>query len=215
VLNDGGTLYALPIRNPSDTPTFDPETGLPIKAEPVTDQANKSDEDYPHLWKRQLPVSPNAVVGSGNGRLVIGDSDGRLLVVDPASGETVFQIQLAAPIYSRPLIAGGLVVAATAAGEIIALQGSDGFPAWRVQGEGLVKHPLLAIGGQPPLAVLVAFARGRLLALELATGRELWRYDMERPIAIASLTPGGVVVADRRKELFHLQLADSTAWEPN
>ena len=71
------------------------------------------------------------------------------------------------------------------------------------------------IGGQPPMAVLVAFARGRLLALELATGRELWRYDMEWPIEIASLTPGGVVVADRRKELFHLQLADSTAWEPN
>ena len=214
VLNDGGTLYALPIPNPSDTPTFDPETGLPIKAKPVTDQANKSDEDYPHLWKRQLPVSPNAVVGSGNGRLVIGDSDGRLLVVDPASGETVFQIQLSAPIYSQPLIAGGLVVAATAAGEIIALQGSDGFPAWRVQGEGLVKHPLLAIGGQPPLAVLVAFARGRLLALELATGRELWRYDLENPIEIASLTPGGVVVVDLRKELFHLQLADSTARRP-
>jgi|GEM_PF-1695010 len=204
VLDDSGTLYALPIQNPSDMPM------------PETDRATEPVEDYPHLWKRQLPVTPNAVVGSGDGRLVIGDSDGRLLVVDPAGGETVFQVQLAAPIYGRPIIAGGLVVAATAAGEIIAFQGSDGFPVWRVQGEGLVNHPLLIIGYPQPQAVLVAFARGGLLALDLATGRELWRYDLEKPLQIACLTPGGVVVVvvDRRNYLFHLHLADSTARQP-
>ncbi len=202
VLNDSGTLYALPIRNPSDTPM------------PETDRADVPDEDHPHLWKRQLPVSPNAVMVSGGGRLVIGDSDGRLLMVDPADGETVFQVQLTAPIYSYPLIAGDLVVVATAAGEIIALQGSDGFPVWRVQGEGLVNHTLLAIGYPQPQAVLATFARGRLLALDLATGRELWRYDLEKPIEIASLTSSGVVVADRRNYLFHLHFADSTARMP-
>ncbi|UCH62259.1 MAG: PQQ-binding-like beta-propeller repeat protein [Fidelibacterota bacterium] len=202
VLNDGGILYALPLRKPSDILL------------PETNQATETVEDYAHLWKRQLPVTPNAVVGSGEGRLVIGDTDGRLLVVDPAVGETVFQIQMAAPIYSRPLITGGLVVAATAAGEIVALKGSDGFPVWRVREDGLVNHPLLLIGSPQPRAVLVAFARGGLLALDLATGQELWRYDLEKPLDIASLTPDGLVVADRQNHLFHLRIADSTAGEP-
>ncbi|MFC1543329.1 PQQ-binding-like beta-propeller repeat protein [Candidatus Neomarinimicrobiota bacterium] len=203
VLNNAGYLYALHVQSLSDT------------LRPEGEQTDKSGEGYPLLWEQQLPVNPNAVVGSGDGLLVIGDSEGRLLVIDPVGGETVFQTQLAAPIYSRPLITGDLVVAATAAGGIIALQRSDGSPVWQVQGEGLVRLPLMVMGGRIPQAVVVPFARGRLLALELSTGRELWRYDLEEgSLESASLTPNGIVVGDRRRHLFFLQPPDSSARQP-
>lgn len=187
VLNDDGTLYAFELR---------PESG----------RVHRSEENYPHLWRRQLPVSPGAVMAAGPSQLIIGDSRGQLLRIDPANGETIFQVQLDAPIYSRPLVTDSVVVVATAAGEIIALKARDGLPVWRAQGEGLVKHPLLMAGGYPSGVVLVPFARGRLLALDLVSGRELWRYEMERPVEIVCLTPDGVVVADRLGELFYLRM---------
>ncbi|MEE9163063.1 MAG: PQQ-binding-like beta-propeller repeat protein [Candidatus Neomarinimicrobiota bacterium] len=190
VLTDNGKLYAFEERAKAGSNGSDPA-------------------DHPPLWERELGVGPNAVAASGGGWLVVGDGDGLLLGIDPAQEEPQFRIRLDSPIYSRPLVTKDMVVVATAAGEVVAIQVEDGLPLWRVRGEGLVKAPLLATengGNGPPQAVLVPFARGQLLALELATGRELWRYDLERPIVLANLTPGGVAVVDHRNELSFLRL---------
>ncbi|MFB0516850.1 MAG: PQQ-binding-like beta-propeller repeat protein [Candidatus Neomarinimicrobiota bacterium] len=195
VLNDSGTLYAFVLHPPRD-------------------QANLPEEDYPPVWHQKLPVSPSAVVATGAGRLIIADTYGRLFGIDPTSGETIFQVQLKAPIYSQPLVTSTLVVVATAAGEVFAFQGSDGSQVWRFQGEGLIKCPLLTAADQESGVVLVPFARGQILALDLATGKELWRYDMERPIEIISLTTNGIVIADRRNELSYLRAVDSTTHMP-
>ncbi len=190
VLADNGKLYAFEGRA---------ETG------------NDGDEpaDHPPIWERELGVGPNAVVASGGGRLVVGDGDGLLLGIDPARKEPQFRVQLDSPIYSRPLVTEELVVVATAAGEVVAIQVEDGLPRWRVRGTGLVKAPLLATedgNNGAPRAVLVPFARGQLLALELATGSELWRYDLKQPIVLANLMPGGVAVVDHRNKLSYLRL---------
>ncbi|UCD37910.1 MAG: PQQ-binding-like beta-propeller repeat protein [Fidelibacterota bacterium] len=192
VLNDKGTLYA-----------FKPR------------QESSGDETlqnhYPFEWQWELAVRPNAVVAANRDRLVVGDSDGRLVAVDPATRESSFEIQLDAPIHSRPAVTSDRVVVATAAGEILAFQLNDGSPVWQVQGEGLVKHPLLGTEGPAPQSILIPFARGQLLALEHATGHELWRYDMERPIELVSITPEGVVATNRRNQIVYLRLVNSAA----
>ena len=194
VLTDGGTLYAF-------------RTGMDAPGE------NDDAIDHAPLWQRELSLSPNAVVGSGGGLLVLGDSEGNLLGIDPAGDEPQFQIRLDGPIYSRPVVTEGLVVVATAAGEVIAVQRESGRPLWRVQGEGLVNAPLLATGNGESdtfTTIVVPFARGKLLALELTTGRELWRYDLEEPITLANLTPGGIVVVGQRNKLHYLRPPQST-----
>ncbi|MCH7859484.1 MAG: PQQ-binding-like beta-propeller repeat protein [Candidatus Marinimicrobia bacterium] len=200
VLDDQAYLYAFPIKDLSDASLDIAETGDPPPA------------NYPFLWRRQLSINPTAWVSTGMGQLILADSDGRVLKVDPGSGDTIFHIQLGAPIYSQPLVTDSLVVVATGAGEVLGLRSSDGAIVWQVQGEGLVNLPLAIIGGgRPradgtPLAVLVPFARGRLLALELATGRELWRYDLEHPIRAISVTPQGVVIVQPRRRLIYLRM---------
>jgi outer membrane protein assembly factor BamB len=187
ILNDRGTLYAFtsqpPVREGDDTP-----------------------QDHIPLWERKLPVPPGAVIAVSAEMLIIAGSDGRLLRIDPDNGESVFDIQLDAPIYSQPLVTRDLIVVANAAGEITALRGSDGSQQWQVTGEGLIKHRVLATGGVSPQALLVAFARGDLLALELATGQELWRYRLEKPLELACLTADGIAVTDRQNRLYYIRL---------
>ncbi len=194
VLTDGGILYA-----------FRPRPGMDTSEEDLA--------DYPHVWRHELGLRPNAVLAAGSERLLLGDSDGQLVSIRVGREEPDFQVRLDAPIYSRPLITDQLVVVATSAGEVTAWQASDGAPVWRVQGNGLVREPLLASAHSatsPSTAVLVPFARGELLALELATGRELWRHTFERPLSLVKLTPGGVVAVNRRNELSYLRPKQSS-----
>lgn len=200
VLDDQAFLYAFPTKDLSDASREVDETGDPPPA------------NYPFLWRRQLSVNPSAWVSAGAGQLIVADSDGQVLRVDPGNGDTIFHVQLGAPIYSQPLVTDSLVVVATGAGEVMGLRSSDGTIVWRVQGEGLVNLPLAIIGPDrprtdaTPVAVLVPFARGRLLALDLATGRELWRYDLEHPIRAISITPQGVVVVQPQRRLIYLHV---------
>ena len=184
-LTDQGILYAFP---------------------PQPSASTDDPKDHQPLWEQRLPVQPGAVMAANADMVLIADSDGRLLGIDPRNGEYVFEQQLGAPIYSRPLVTDDLVVVATAAGEVLALRASDGNPQWRVAGQGLIKYPLMIAGGTAPQAVLVAFARGELLALELATGSELWRYHLGKPLELACLTAEGVAVTDRRNQLYYLRL---------
>ena len=191
VLDDQGSLYAFETRPPSG-------------------QSSDPEGKHPHQWKRELPVSPNATIAGQREKLVIADSQGKLLSMNPLDGQMHFQVVLDAPIYSRPLVTDSLIVVATATGEIIALHHDDGHTIWRVPGEGLVKHPILAnLNPEESQSLLVTFAKGLLLALDLRTGRELWRYDMEKPVGLVSLIPDGLVLTDRRNVLYGLRLTKS------
>ena len=200
VLDDQALLYAFPINNLTD------------EALEVEEKQDPPPANYPFLWRRQLPVNPSAWVSTGWGQLILADSDGQLLKVDPSGGDIIFHVQLGAPIYSRPLVTDNLVVVATGAGEVIGLRSRDGAIVWRVPGEGLVNLPLALMGPDHPrsdgipAAVLVPFARGRLLALELATGQELWRYDLEYSIRSISIIPQGVIVVQPENRLIFLRL---------
>jgi outer membrane protein assembly factor BamB len=181
VLTDHGTLYAFACG----------KSHKPMQA----------DEPYPFMWKRDLPVNPDAQYVAGNGYLYIVDSQGQVLCIDASNGTDVFQSNLGAPVYSPPLIIPDLILIATADGKVIALRADDGSQDWAVQGSGIIKHPLLMAGTSSTRHILVVFARGELLALEASTGEELWHLETGGPISIAALTGDGGVVVNRRNQL--------------
>lgn len=181
MLTDKGSLYAFPST---------PQTNL-IPA----------NDSYPYLWQRDLSVNPDAIYVAGNGRLHIVDSQGDVVCIEATSGQDVFRSPLATPVYSPPLILPDLVLIATAAGGVVALNAEDGSPVWEAQGSGLIKHPLLFTGASSTRHVLAVYARGDLLALEASTGDELWRFEAGEPIEMAALTSDGVVVVFRRNLL--------------
>ncbi|MFC1620520.1 PQQ-binding-like beta-propeller repeat protein, partial [Candidatus Neomarinimicrobiota bacterium] len=161
----------------------------------------RDDESYPYLWKRDLPVNPDAQYVAGNGYLYIVDSQGQVLCIDASNGADVFQSNLGAPVYSPPLVIPDLIMVATADGKVLALRADDGSQIWAVQGSGLIKHPLLVASTSSTRHILAVFARGELLALDSSTGEELWHLETGGPITIAALTADGVVVVNRRNQL--------------
>lgn len=181
VLTDRGTMYAFEYGTDHD-PT-------------------QVDEPYPYLWKRDLPVNPDAQYTAGNGYLYIVDSQGQVLCINVLNGKDVFQSNLGAPVYSPPLVIPELILVATADGRVSGLRADDGSHVWEVQGSGLIKHPLIIAGNSSTGHILAVFARGDLWALEASTGRELWRLETGEPIALAALTSDGVVVVNRRNQL--------------
>jgi outer membrane protein assembly factor BamB len=181
VLTDRGTLYAFAYAS----------VHQPIQA----------DEAYPYLWKRDLPVNPDAQYAAGNGYLYVVDSQGQVLCIDASNGVDAFQSNLGVPVYSPPLVLPDLILVATADGKVIALRADDGSQVWATEGSGLIKHPLLLAGTSSSMHILVVVARGELLALEASTGEEFWRLETGGPITIAALTADGIVVVNRRNQI--------------
>ena len=94
---------------------------------------------------------------------------------------------LSAPPLSRPVLAGELVVAALQSGVIVARNAADGTDAWNT--ELLAAHPMAADDER----VYVA-SRDAVHALQLASGRELWRREFGTLTAPPIVRNGWLVV---------------------
>lgn len=186
VLNDRGSLYSF------DLGEIAADTGA-------------EDHTSAPAWRRDLAVNATAVLALGPGLLVVGDSQGRLIALEPGNGQPRFEINLGAPIYSRPLVTEAYIVTATADGTVFGIRPGDGSVVWEYTGQGLVKLPVLARGSNPAVAVVV-FSRGVVIALDMATGERLWRHEVEGPIQLAALTASGVLLVRRQKWLQYVTL---------
>ncbi|MFH1852572.1 MAG: PQQ-binding-like beta-propeller repeat protein [Candidatus Neomarinimicrobiota bacterium] len=134
-------------------------------------------------------------------RIAAGDAHGRLVVCDLAAGQLIYATKLDGPIYTSPLINDELVICAHGSGFVSAINPESGELQWQFQGQGLVNQPLLIAGN----VIIVPFARGRIVALDRLTGRELWHHDTEYVIRSLDLTSDGLLIADRRNRLHYLR----------
>ncbi|MCH7528473.1 MAG: PQQ-like beta-propeller repeat protein [Candidatus Marinimicrobia bacterium] len=186
VLNDRGSLYSFDLGE-------------------IAAGGDEEDHTTAPAWRRDLEVDATAVLALGPGLLVVGDSQGRLFALEPGNGQTRFETNLSAPIYSRPLVTEGYIVIAAADGAVLGLHAGDGSVVWEYAGEGLVNLPVLAWGSNPAVAVVI-FSRGVIIGLDIATGERLWRHELEGPIQLAALTPSGVLLVRRHKWLQYITL---------
>lgn len=115
-----------------------------------------------------------------DGMVFIGSSDHVFRAIDLATGHSVWShAGIEGFVETRPLVADGKVVFGAWAGRLYALDEKTGQLAWTWQGDR--PSPLYSPAACWPVAangrVFIVAPDRRMTALELTTGREVWRTD--------------------------------------
>ncbi len=168
-------------------------------------------------WRVRTGGMVRSTPAVSDGRVYVGSGDGFLYALEKKNGALAWRFEAGSPVHASPAVARGLVVAATLAGRIFAVDQNTGTARWSKStgpalalntGRGggwdiLVSSPTIAgdtvfIGGQD----------GFLYALDLASGREIWKGRtggrlratpaLSAELVIAGSFDGRVYAFDRR-----------------
>jgi outer membrane protein assembly factor BamB len=126
--------------------------------------------------------------GVGEGIVVVAAADGDLVALDADSGDEVWRTDIAGESLSRPLIEDGTVIVMTIDNRLRALSVFDGSERWVVE----KSTPSLTMRGSaaPAVAgtsVIAGFDNGRLAAVNIASGDELWDMMIAPPTGKSDL----------------------------
>ncbi|MGH7761041.1 MAG: PQQ-binding-like beta-propeller repeat protein [Candidatus Dormibacteraceae bacterium] len=145
-------------------------------------------------WRAHLAGAIDGSPVVSGGKVVVGSENGELAAFDEEGGAQLWMRQGVGPISGSAAIAGNRVFAATLTGHVRAFDLAGGHDVWDWKAEGqqpalwsspTIYRGLLLIGvgsqaGDTPLE------SGRIVALDVATGAELWSV-----CAIEGCHPGG------------------------
>jgi outer membrane protein assembly factor BamB len=120
--------------------------------------------------------------GVGDGKVFVGSSDAEVVARDAASGRKLWVAKVSSEVLAPPRAADGFVVVRTGDGNIYALDSDTGIEKW-VYDRSI---PTLTLRGTaaPTIhegVVFTGFDTGRLVALELATGNQVWETQLAQP----------------------------------
>jgi outer membrane protein assembly factor BamB len=141
------------------------------------------------LWQGNVGNAGNSVfypAVSGNVVYAAGAS-GQITGFDAASGSQVMRVEVGQRI-SGGVGAGGMVLAGTSKGEVVAFDRS-GKPLWKAQLSGEILAPPVAQGD----LVVVRAGDGRIFGLDAVSGKRRWIYQRATP-ALSVRSHAGVVV---------------------
>ncbi len=117
--------------------------------------------------------------------LIVGSTDGTVTRMRAGSGEVVWRKALTLkkesgrlPVHAPTAVTDdGIILAATLSGSIHALDYSDGTTLWTHRVEDAVESPMAMAEGR----LFVTDSREILYALDVETGKLLWRYQRRAP----------------------------------
>ena len=132
-------------------------------------------------WRRDLNLSLTSGLSLQEGRLLLGSNEGDVLALDPKDGHELWRSEVSSEVLAPPQSAQGTVVVRSVDGRLFALDAQTGKRRWVFERS----VPLLTLrGNSAPLIVndmvLLGSDNGKLTALTLKDGIELW----ETPIAV-------------------------------
>jgi outer membrane protein assembly factor BamB len=133
------------------------------------------------IWEVDAGKRLSSGAGYGNGLVLLGTMKGEVLAYDQ-EGKPLWQARVSSEVLAVPQAGAGVVVVRTGDGRIFGLDAADGKRKWLYQRAtpalSLRSHAGAAIerGG-----VFAGFASGKLVAIELASGRTGWEASVALP----------------------------------
>lgn len=146
------------------------------------------------LWQVKLKVPASTSLTLDKDLLLLGSSDGDVVALSKADGHIVWHTHVSSEVLAPPSEAKGRVIVRCVNGMLYALSRKDGKQLWSLE----QTTPALTLRGTsaPVISgdiVISGFDNGRLLAVNLETGKILWetaisiprgRTDLERMVDI-------------------------------
>lgn len=151
-------------------------------------------DDGRRVWRTDTRLKLSGGPGVGEGLVVVGATHGGIVALDAQTGAVRWKTQVNSEILSAPAIANRVVLFRAVDGRVFALRAADGELLWSAEQQ----VPRLSLRGtsQPVIADNLAvsgFDNGRLMALTLDTGNEVWN--------VAVAPPSGRTEIDRLVDL--------------
>ncbi|MFQ5643266.1 MAG: outer membrane protein assembly factor BamB [Thiogranum sp.] len=173
------------------------------------------------VWQTKTGLAISAGVGVGDGLVLAGSSEAELVALDLDTGEERWRTSVSSEILSIPQASDGVVIVQTVDGNIAGLDENNGKRLWIHDRSA----PVLTLRGtSTPLivqgVVLAGFANGKLTALEIQSGRQIWevavavshgRSELQRIVdldADAVIRDGVLYVASYQGRLVAISLQD-------
>jgi outer membrane protein assembly factor BamB len=121
-------------------------------------------------------------IGQGEGMLMVGTFKGEVLAFDEKSGSPLWTALVSSEVLSPPQAASGMVVVRTGDGRIFCLDAGTGKRKWIYQGA----TPSLTVRSSAGVlisndVIYAGFPGGKLIAINLPTGKVAWEAVVARP----------------------------------
>ena len=108
----------------------------------------------------------------------VADPRGRISVVNADSGDSIKRIETELALSAGPRLDDDWAYVGTFDGELVALNRTDGTPAWRAQlSSEVLSMPVIQDG-----VVVVRCVDGRVFGIDQQTGARIWVYDRSVPL---------------------------------
>jgi len=134
-------------------------------------------------WAVDTKVKLSAGVGSDGNMVVVVGEKGDVIALDNETGREHWRVNIGAEVLAPPAVGGGVVVLRTSDHRLLGLETSNGQQRWLFQRNmpplALRSHTgALIVENQ---AALVGFPGGKLVAVSLEHGGNLWELSVSRP----------------------------------
>ena len=177
------------------------------------------------LWRAQVASEVLAPPAADSGVVVVQSVDGKLTGLESATGKRLWALDRSEPALSlrgtaTPVILSDAVLTGFASGKIVAVQIKNGRLLWetpvaQAQGRSEIERlidvdvPVLVSGR----TLLAAAYQGKIVAVNLESGRLLWSRELSTYSALAA-DAENVYVSDVRGHVYALDLrSGSTVWK--
>jgi len=133
-------------------------------------------------WTRELGVRLTSGIGGNDGQVYVGDIDGVLHALDEKTGSTLWTARGSSEILVPASADFGALIVRSTDGRVVSLNPVDGEELWTMSNT----PPALTLNGYSrPLVldggVLIGLDDGRLLAVNLQTGKPIWESVISVP----------------------------------
>jgi outer membrane protein assembly factor BamB len=181
-------------------------------------------KDGHEIWRAQLTSEVLAPPAGEEGIIVVRTVDGRVTGLDAATGKRRWVVDTSVPLLSlrgtsAPVISEGIVLVGSDSGKLSAMTLIDGTVLWEVQiaeptGRSELER-MIDIDATPIVqdgVIYVVTYQGRLVTVQIETGRILWARDISSYTGMA-LDESRVYVSDSESRIWAMNRYNgATLW---